>query len=97
MLDPNNNNNKNTPHPRAKERPQYNPPKILDGSKKTLCAPGPRYPTETEPDLTLSDSCRGKGQQWPATGTGALRAADLGHVACGISPLFWRRLPLAPP
>ena len=27
------------------------------------------------------------GQQWPAVGTGALAAAELGGVACGISPL----------
>ena len=27
------------------------------------------------------------GQQWPAVGTGALAAADLEHVAHGISPL----------
>ena len=30
--------------------------------------------------LRVLASCRGSGQQWPATGTGALRAADL-HVA----------------
>ena len=29
----------------------------------------------------LSVSCGGTSQQWPATGTGALAAADLGHVA----------------
>ena len=33
-------------------------------------------PTETEPELCLSVSCGGRGQQWPATG--ALGAADLG-------------------
>ena len=47
-------------------------------SAQTLCAPGPRDPTETERDLCLSVSCRGEGQQWPATGAGALGAADLG-------------------
>ena len=26
----------------------------LEGSNKTLCAPGPRGPTETEPDLPFS-------------------------------------------
>ena len=37
----------------------------------------------------LSVSCRGKGQQWPATGTGALGVADLvWHKPS------WRRLPL---
>ena len=33
-------------------------------------------PTDTEPELCLSVSCRGTGQQWPATG--ALGAADPG-------------------
>ena len=42
---------------------------------------------ETEPDLCLSVSCRGTGQWWPAKGAGALAAADLGHPACGISPI----------
>ena len=49
-----------------------------EGSDKTLYAPEPRDPTETEPDLPLSVSCRGMGQQWPVTGAGALGAADLG-------------------
>jgi len=35
----------------------------------------------------LGVSCRGTGQQRPATGTGVLPAADLGHAVCGISPL----------
>ena len=35
----------------------------------------------------LSTSCGGKGQQWLAMGTGALPAADLGGVVCGISLL----------
>ena len=26
------------------------PPETLEGIKQTLCAPGPRDPTETEPD-----------------------------------------------
>jgi len=30
----------------------------------------------------LSVSCRGKGQQWRAAGTGVLVAADLGDAAC---------------
>ena len=34
-------------------------------------------PTETEPELCLGVSCGGAGQQWPATGAGALDAADL--------------------
>ena len=35
----------------------------------------------------VSISCRGTGQQWLATGTGALAAADLEGVVCSISPL----------
>ena len=49
---------------------------MLGGLKQTLCAPGPRDPTETEPELCLSVSCGGMGQQW--TGAGALSAVDLG-------------------
>ena len=45
--------------------------------KQTLCAPGPRDPTETETELCLSVSCRGMGQQWAATGAGALGTAEL--------------------
>ena len=51
---------------------------MLRGLKQTLCAPGPRDPTETETELYLSVSCGGRGQQWTATGTGALGTADLG-------------------
>ena len=51
---------------------------MLRGLKQTLCAPGPRDPTETEPELCSSVSCGGVGQKWPATGAGALGAADLG-------------------
>ena len=43
-----------------------------------LVTPGPRDPTETETELCLSVSYGGMGQQWPATGAGALGAADLG-------------------
>ena len=43
-----------------------------------MCAPGPRDPTETEIELCLSISCAGTGQQWTATETGALGAADVG-------------------
>ena len=51
---------------------------MLRGFKHTLCAPRPRDPTETEPELGLSVSCGSMGQQWPAAGAGALGAADLG-------------------
>ena len=58
--------------------------RLLQGTNKTLWAPGPRDPTEIETELCLSVST---GQQWPAAGAGALGASDLGYVACGISPL----------
>ena len=54
---------------------------MLRGLKQTLCAPGPRDPTETETELHLSVSCGGMGQKWTATGPGALGAVDLG-TAC---------------
>ena len=95
MLDP---TKKNTPHPRAKEKPQqdgrrgaiafrikpHTCQRHSKGSNKTWCAPGPRDPTETEPDLPLT--CGDTGQQWPH-GDGALAAAVLGGAACGMSPL----------
>ena len=43
-----------------------------------LCTPGPRDPSETEPELCLSVSCKDMGRQWPATGAGALGAVNLG-------------------
>ena len=52
--------------------------RLSEASKKPLCAPGPRDPTETESDLLLIVSCRGTSQQWPAAGARALDAADLG-------------------
>ena len=54
------------------------PSETLGLLKQTLCTPGPRDPTETEPELCLSVSCGGTGQQWPTAGAGALGAADLG-------------------
>ena len=51
---------------------------MLRGLKQTLCAPGPRDPTETGLELCLSVSCTGMGQKWPATEAGALGAADPG-------------------
>ena len=50
---------------------------MLRDLEQNLCTPGPRDPTETEPELYLSVSYRGMGQQWTATGAGALAAADL--------------------
>ena len=59
---------KYTPRPEAKKKPQqdgrrgeitfriktYTLQRCSEGSNKTLCALGPRDPTETEPDLPLS-------------------------------------------
>ena len=59
------------------------PPETLRGLKQTLCAPGHRDLTETETELCLSVSFGGMGQQWPATGAGALSAAP----RYGMSPL----------
>ena len=81
---------KDTLHKRAKEKPQqdgrrgeitfiikpHTRHRHLEGSNKTLYAPG--NPTETEPDLPLSVSCGGTGQKWLAARAGALGAADLG-------------------
>ena len=51
---------------------------MLKGLKHTLCAPGPRDPTETEIELCWTVSRGGTGQQWTAAGAGALGAVDLG-------------------
>ena len=51
---------------------------MLRGLKQTLCAPGPRDSTENETEPRLSVSCGEMDQQWTATGTRALGAADLG-------------------
>ena len=53
-------------------------PETLRGLRQTLCAQGPRDPTETETELCLSVSCGGTGQQWAVAGAGTLGAADLG-------------------
>ena len=49
-----------------------------EGSKKDFCTPATKNPTETEPEVCLSVSCGGMGQQWPASGAGALGFAVLG-------------------
>ena len=51
---------------------------MLGGLKQTSGTPGPRDPTETEPELCLSVSCRGMGQHWIAAGAGTLGAVNLG-------------------
>ena len=75
---------KDTPHPRAKEKPSQDGRRAiiafrtkphthqvcLEGSNNTLGTAAPREPTETEPELYLSVSCGGMGQQWPTAGAG---------------------------
>ena len=53
---------------------------MLRGLKQNLCTSGPKEPTESETELCLSVSCACTSQQWTATGTGALGAADMGMV-----------------
>ena len=45
-------------------------------------------PQKTDPDLPVSvhGSRGGRGQQWPAAGSGALNTAVLGANSAGISP-----------
>ena len=43
-----------------------------------MYTPGPRDPTETETELCLGVSRGGTGQNWIASGSGALVAVDLG-------------------
>ena len=62
------------------ELPQDWGNRLLEGTNKSLCAPGPRNPTETKPELCLNISCGGTGQQGPAAGAGVLGAGDLGMV-----------------
>ena len=52
--------------------------RCLDRANKPCVHQDPETPPETEPELSLSVSCGGPGQQWTATGAGARGAADLG-------------------
>ena len=47
-----------------------------EGSNKPCAHQNTETPTETKTELCLSVSCGGMGQQWTATWTGALGAAD---------------------
>ena len=83
--------NKSTPRSRAKEKPQRDGRKgeimfqikyhtcwrYSEGSNKTCVRQEPD-PTETEPELCLSVSCIGTGQQRTASGAGALGEVDQG-------------------
>ena len=69
---------------------------MLRGLKQTLCAPRPRDPTETETELCLSVSYGDMGQQWIASGAGALDAVDLGTAYAlleevAINPTYSRQ------
>ena len=93
---------KDTPHPRAKEKPQQDGRrgkitfriKPHTRQRRLECSNTPcvHQDPETEPKLCLSVSCRGMGQQWTAAGAGALGAVDL----LWHKPT-WRRSPLIPP
>ena len=52
--------------------------RLLEGTNKTVCAPGPRDSRETEPELCLSVSCKGMGDQWTTAGAEVLGAVYLG-------------------
>ena len=54
-----------------------------DGSNKALCTPGPRDPTETEPDLPLSVGVSPAEVQ---VSSGLWQGQGLWVTACGISP-----------
>ena len=97
MLDP---TKKRYPHPRAKEKSQQDSrrdkisfrikfhtcQRCLEGSNQTLCVPGPRDPTETEPDL-----CSTRWRRYgPAVACNRKRSSGynyLAHTACCIRPL----------
>ena len=81
---------KDTPCPRAKEKPQkdcrwgknhirikpHTHQRCSEGSNRP-CALRPRDPTETEPKPCLSVSCGGTTKQWTAAGSGSLVAVEL--------------------
>ena len=95
-----------TPHPRAKERLQQDGrrgeitfrikplthQRCSEGSNKPYVHQDAGTPTETEPELCLSVSCEGAGQQWAATGQGLwVQQPWTWHRPS------WRRSPLSPP
>ena len=75
----------------AKSHLESNPMPVrgLKGLKYTLCAPGPRDPTQTETELCLGVSWGAAGQQWTAAGQGLrVQQTWVWHKPS------WRRLPL---
>ena len=91
---------KDTAHSRAKEKPQqdskrgkitfrtkpHTRQRCLESSNKTLSTPGPRDPTETEPDLCLSLLQRYVSAVACHRGRGS-GCSYLSHKTCDISPL----------
>ena len=91
---------KDIPHPSAKEKHHqdctreeiafrikpHTRQRCLEGSNKVLCTPGPRYPTETEPDHCLSLLQRHGPAVVCHRGRG-FGCSYLGHTACGICHL----------
>ena len=88
-----------TPHSRAKEKPQqdskrgkitfrtkHTRQRCLESSNKTLSTPGPRDPTETEPDLCFSLLQRYVSAVASHRGRGS-GCSYLSHKTCDISPL----------
>ena len=67
----------------------------LEGSNKTLCAPGPRNPTETEPDLPLSVSVSPAEIQ-VSSGLPQGQGNRPGSHSVWLKS-SWRRWPLTPP
>ena len=91
---------KDIPHPSAKEKHHqdctreeiafrikpHTRQRCLEGSNKILCTPGPRHPTETEPDRCLSLLQR-HGSAVVCLRGSEFGSSYLGHTACGISHL----------
>ena len=67
----------------------------LEGSNKTLCAPGPRNPAETEPDLPLSVSVS-PAEIRVSSGLPQGQGNRPGSHSVWLKS-SWRRWPLTPP
>ena len=97
---------KDTPHRREKEKPQednrrgkitfrikpHTHQRCSEGSNKPCVHQDPEATPETEPELCLSVSWGGTGQQWPDAGAGALGEADL-----GVTQAFLDEVAVNPP
>ena len=68
------------------------PPRDTQRAQQTLCTPGPRDPTETEPELCMNVSCRSRISSGLPEGQGLwIQQTWVWHKPS------WRKLPLAPP